>query len=190
MRNGPREMMQCLCDIKAYINAQYFLSRTEINFYLTPERNTLFVRAYYHYKSTMSVSETNTPASTATSITATEEKNAPTLAEVVRKYKTKELIDFLCKEEDLELSETAIKILEKEEITGRAFLKITKEELRSYGMPGGPASDLADFAKELGKRKLKSFSSYKTLKELGEVLEKYGIVSGDITRIPQFIPRK
>ena len=57
-------------------------------------------------------------------------------------------------------------------------------------MAGGPASDLADFAKELGKRKLKLFSSYKTLKELGEVLEKYGIVSGDITRISQFIPRK
>lgn len=57
-------------------------------------------------------------------------------------------------------------------------------------MPGGPASDLADFAKELGKRKLKSFSSYRSLKDLSEVLEKYGIVSGDITRIPQFIPRK
>jgi len=36
-------MMQCLCYIKAYINAQYFLSRTEINFYLTPERNTIFL---------------------------------------------------------------------------------------------------------------------------------------------------
>jgi len=61
----------------------------------------------------MSVSETNTPASTSTSVTATEEKNTPTQAEVVWKYKTKELIDFLSKEEDLELSETAIKILEK-----------------------------------------------------------------------------
>ena len=69
----------------------------------------------------MSVSETNTPASTSTSVTATEEKNAPTQAEVVRKYKTKELIDFLRKEEDLELSETAIKILEKQEITGLFF---------------------------------------------------------------------
>jgi hypothetical protein len=138
----------------------------------------------------MSVSETNTPASTSTSVTATEEKNVPTQAEVVRKYKTKELIDFLSKEEDLELSETAIKILEKEEITGRAFLKITEEKLRSIGLGLGPASDLADFAKELGKRKLKAFSSYKSLKDLSEVLEKYGIVSGDITRIPQFIPRK
>jgi hypothetical protein len=85
----------------------------------------------------MSVSETNTPASTSTSVTATEEKNVPTQAEVVRKYKTKELIDFLRKEEDLELSEKIFEILEKEEITGRAFLKITEEKLRSYGMPGG-----------------------------------------------------
>src|SRR3954447_5591723 len=114
----------------------------------------------------MSVSETNTPASTATSITTTEEKNAPTLAEVVQKYKTKELIDFLSKEEDLVLDDDDLKIIEKEKITGRAFLKITKEELRNYEMAGGPASDLADFAKELGKRKLKSFSSYKTLKDL------------------------
>ncbi|PKK57618.1 hypothetical protein RhiirC2_797721, partial [Rhizophagus irregularis] len=37
-------------------------------------------------------------------------------------------------------------------------------------------------------KKLRSFSSYKTKKELGEVLGKYGIVSGDITRIPQFKP--
>jgi hypothetical protein len=54
MRNRSREMMQCLCDIKAYINAQYFLSRTEINFYLTPESNTIFfIRPKYPYKSAM-----------------------------------------------------------------------------------------------------------------------------------------
>ena len=59
----------------------------------------------------MSVSETNTPASTSTSVTATEEKNAPTLAEVVRKYKTKELIDFLSKDEDLELDDEELEII-------------------------------------------------------------------------------
>ena len=75
----------------------------------------------------------------------------------------------MSKEEDLELSETVIKILEKEEITGRAFLKITEEKLRSIGLGLGPASDLADFAKELGERKLKLFSSYKTLKDLSDM---------------------
>ncbi|GBC14391.2 hypothetical protein GLOIN_2v1587390 [Rhizophagus irregularis DAOM 181602=DAOM 197198] len=81
----------------------------------------------------MSTSEINT--STATSVTATEEKNAPTLAEVVRKYKTKEIIDFLRKEEDLELVQEDYDIIEKERINGRAFLKIAEEKLRSYGMP-------------------------------------------------------
>src|SRR4051794_34961663 len=42
MRNGSRVMMQCLCYIKTYFNAQYSLFRTEINFYLTPESNTIF----------------------------------------------------------------------------------------------------------------------------------------------------
>uniref|UniRef100_U9SYI8 Uncharacterized protein n=2 Tax=Rhizophagus irregularis TaxID=588596 RepID=U9SYI8_RHIID len=37
----------------------------------------------------------------------------------------------------------------------------------------GPASRLADFAKELGKRKLKPFSSYKTQKYLENILSKY-----------------
>ncbi len=77
----------------------------------------------------MSTSEINTPASTATSVTATEEKNAPTLAEVVRKYKTKEIIDFLRKEEDLELVQEDYDIIEKERINGRAFLKIAEEKL-------------------------------------------------------------
>src|SRR5581483_7568201 len=100
----------------------------------------------------------------------------------------KELIDFLRKEEDLVLDDDDLKIIEKEKITGRAFLKTTKEEFRSIGLGLGPASDLADFAKELGKRKLKSFSSYRSLKDLEKVLEKYKVGGNDITRIPPFTP--
>ncbi|CAG8800510.1 1315_t:CDS:2, partial [Gigaspora margarita] len=127
------------------------------------------------------MSEMSSPTSNST--TVTEEKDPPTLACVVKRWKTKELIDFLRKEEDLDLSETAIKILEKEEINGRDFLKITKEELRSYEMPGGPASRLADFAKDLSKRKLRAYSSYKSLKE---VLRKYKLDSDGIEIIPLF----
>src|SRR2546429_5084236 len=137
------------------------------------------------------MSEINTPASS-TSVTATEEKNAPTLAEVVRKYKTSELINFLRKEEDLELDDDDLEIIRKQKVTGRDFLKITEEKLirHPYNLPGGPASRLADFAKELSKRKLKSFSSYKTKKDLTEVLAKYGVEDGRITDIPQFAPSK
>ncbi len=49
MRNGSRVMM-CLCDIKSYINAQFFLSRTEINFYFTPKHNTIFYPSQTTYK--------------------------------------------------------------------------------------------------------------------------------------------
>ena len=95
------------------------------------------------------------------------------------------------KEEDLELVQEDYDIIEKERIiTGRTFLKITEEKLRSIGLGLGPASDLADFAKELGKRKLKSFLSYKTQKDLREVLSKYGIDSNDIKNIPPFKPGK
>ncbi|EXX56467.1 hypothetical protein RirG_215930 [Rhizophagus irregularis DAOM 197198w] len=100
------------------------------------------------------------------------------------------LIEFLQGQENLGLNEPAIKILENEEINGRAFINMTKEELRDYGMKGGPAKNFADFAKDCKEKKMRSFSSYKTKKELSEVLEKYGIVNGNITRIPQFIPHK
>ena len=39
-------------------------------------------------------------------------------------------------------------------------------------MKGGPAKNLVDFAKECKEKKLKAFSSYRSLKE---VLKKYGI---------------
>jgi hypothetical protein len=128
------------------------------------------------------MSEINTPASS-----TTEEKNAPTLAEVVRKYKTSELIDFLRNEEDLELDDEDCEIIRNQKVNGRAFLRLTEEKLRSYGMKGGPATVLAEFAKELSKRKLRSFSSYRSLKE---VLKKYDIEDNRITAIPQFLPSK
>ena len=145
------------------------------------------------------MSDTNTPASTSTSVIINE---SVTLAEEIKKYKTKELIDFLRKKEDLDLSEKVFEILEKEEVNGSDFLKISKEELRSYGMPGGPATRLADFAKECEKKKKRAFSSYRSLEDrslkdrslkdrsLKEVLKKYDIGGNGIGSIPQFLPSK
>ncbi|CAB4414774.1 unnamed protein product [Rhizophagus irregularis] len=65
---------------------------------------------------------------------------------------------------------------------------MTEQRLRDYGMKGGPALRLADFAKECKEKKLRSFSSYKTKKDLSEVLRKYGIDSNDIKKIPPFVP--
>ncbi|CAB4430731.1 unnamed protein product [Rhizophagus irregularis] len=101
----------------------------------------------------------------------------PTVDEI-KKYKTKELIDFLQqKEDDLELEKEDLEIVRKQRINGCDFLRITEKKLEKWGMAGGPAARLAYFSEE-----------YKTQKDLNEMLEKYGIVSGNIARIPQFIP--
>ena len=106
------------------------------------------------------------------------------LADEIKKYDTEKLISFL-QERGLELSETAIKILEKEEITGQDLFDMTKEELRSVGLGLGPATRLVKFAKECKDKKLKAFSSYRSLKE---VLKKYNIDGNGIGTIRQFPP--
>ncbi|CAG8611414.1 2778_t:CDS:2, partial [Ambispora gerdemannii] len=64
----------------------------------------------------------------------TEEKPAPTLAEV----------------EDLQLDEDDFKILRDDKISGRDFLKLGRDDFERHGMKLGPASRIVDFAKEYG----------------------------------------
>ncbi|CAB4415352.1 unnamed protein product [Rhizophagus irregularis] len=52
----------------------------------------------------------------------------------------------------------------------------------------GPAKRLVKFAKECKDKKLRAFSTYKTKKDLREVLRKYRIDSSKITKIPPFEP--
>jgi hypothetical protein len=122
----------------------------------------------------MSISKTNTPASTSTSVTTTGNEML-TLADEVKKYDTAKLIEYLQGQKNLELSETAVKILEKEEITGQDFFDLTEEKLEKWKMSGGPAMRLVKFAKKCKDKKLRSFFSYKTKKDLKEVLAKYGV---------------
>ncbi|CAG8572120.1 8527_t:CDS:2 [Ambispora leptoticha] len=124
---------------------------------------------------------------TSSSNNATEEKPAPTLAEVVRKLNTEKLIEFLRGEEDLQLNDAHFEILRKEEISGRNFLKLSKQDFRDCGFKVGPATTLADFAKEVKEKKLRAYSSFRTQADVKEVLEKYKL--GDsISSIPQFQP--
>jgi len=125
----------------------------------------------------------DTPISTS-STTATGNETL-TLADEIKKYDTGALISFL-QERGLELSETAIKILEKEEITGRDFLKLTEEKFRSAGLSLRPSTRLADFAKECKEKKLRAFSTYRSLKE---VLAEYDLASEGTEIIPLFTPR-
>ncbi|GBB98771.1 hypothetical protein RclHR1_33160001 [Rhizophagus clarus] len=130
------------------------------------------------------MSETNTPASTSTTATATG-NDSVTLADEIKKYKSAELIEFLRKEEDLGLDDDDLEIIRNENVTGRAFLDMTEQKFRDCGLKIGPAVTLAKFAKECKEKKLRAFSSYRSLEE---VLEKYGIRSNSITSIPQFEP--
>ncbi|RIA95206.1 hypothetical protein C1645_817052 [Glomus cerebriforme] len=123
--------------------------------------------------------------STSTTVAGNE---TVSLADEIKKYDTAKLIEYLHGEKDLGLDDDDLEIIRKEKVNGRDFLKLTEEKLRSYGMAGGPATRLADFAKEFKDKKLKAFSSYKTKKELSEVLRKYGIDTNDIRKIPPFVP--
>src|SRR5438552_1912206 len=134
------------------------------------------------------MSETSTPYTPASTSTTVAGNETVSLADEIKKYDTAKLIEYLQGQKNLELSETAIKILGKEELNGGDFFDMTEEEYMQDGLARGPAKRLVKFAKECKDKKLRSFSSYKTKKELSEVLRKYGIDTNDIRKIPPFVP--
>ncbi|GBC21314.2 hypothetical protein GLOIN_2v1678071 [Rhizophagus irregularis DAOM 181602=DAOM 197198] len=133
------------------------------------------------------MSETNTPSSTSTSVTSGYDSY--TLAYEIRKYSAEELIPFLKEQSKVILDKNDLDILYKEKITGRSLLKMSKDDFLSIGLAFGPARDLAEFAKDCREKKLKSFSTYRTKKDLKEIFEKYNIEDGRITDILQFVPK-
>ena len=128
-------------------------------------------------------SQASSPASPAS---ITEEISTRTMSDVVKDFNTEELIDYL-ERKDLKLDEDDIKILRKEKISGRSFLKLTEEKLERYGMKGGPTTVLVEFIESLS-QKLRNYSSLKTLDDLKEMLRKNKVNGEDITSIKQFTP--
>ncbi|RIB06289.1 hypothetical protein C2G38_2046905 [Gigaspora rosea] len=104
--------------------------------------------------------------------------------ELPEKWDTETLIVFL-KEQALNLNDDDFNILRKEKIIGQDFLDMAKEDFQSYGFPLGSALDLALEVKALKDHKKRSFSSYRSLKE---VLVKYEISWDSITSVTQFQP--
>jgi len=84
---------------------------------------------------------------------STVESEPLILLEEIKKYDTGALIEFLLKEENLRLDEEDLKIIRKEKIARRDFLTSTKEEFVGYGLKGGPAKRLSDYAKECKEQK-------------------------------------
>ena len=108
------------------------------------------------------------------------------MSDVVKDFNTEELIDYLGRK-DLKLDEDDIKILRKEKIAGRSFLRLTEEKPERYGMKGGPATVLVEFIEGLS-QKLRNYSSLKTLDDLKEMLRRNKVNGEDITNIKQFTP--
>ncbi|CAG8649658.1 5114_t:CDS:2, partial [Ambispora gerdemannii] len=106
---------------------------------------------------------------------------------LVENWNTESLVIYL-QEQDLKLDDEDFAIIRKEKINGLSFLDMTKEDFQSYGLKGGPATLLAKEVKVLKDNTKRAYSSYRSLKDFKAVLAKYGIISGDITRIPQFTP--
>ncbi|CAG8840463.1 14305_t:CDS:2 [Gigaspora margarita] len=121
------------------------------------------------------------------SVCSNEEKITRTMGDVIKEYDTEELIDYL-QRSNLKLDDDDFAILRKQKITGRNFFKLTEEKLERWGMLGGPITTIVEFIEELTETKLRSFSSYKTLDKLKEVLRKYKVNGEKITCIKQFNP--
>jgi hypothetical protein len=126
--------------------------------------------------------------STPTSTSSYSENDALTLADEIKKYNTVDFIDFLRSHAELELDEEDLGIIHKRKINGRTFFKMNKQEFRECGLEIGPAITLMDFAKECKVKKLKSFSSYKTIEDAEKVFSKYGVNESNIRSIPYFTP--
>ncbi|CAG8547226.1 7886_t:CDS:2, partial [Racocetra fulgida] len=128
------------------------------------------------------MSEANTPVSTSTSSTANRNESS-THADEIKNWDTDKLIKFLeC--QNLNLKKHHFDIIRDQEITGYTFLDFTEQKFRECGLKVGPASDLAKFVREFKEKKRRSFSSYKTQKDLKEILMKHGIDGNGIATYP------
>ncbi|RHZ67210.1 hypothetical protein Glove_302g53 [Diversispora epigaea] len=98
------------------------------------------------------MSSHTSPSPSSPSYFSDEERITRTMGDVIKNYKTEELIDYLRRQEELDLKESHFKIFRQQEISGFDFLETTEEKFRSYGLKGGPATRLAKFIEGLGQK--------------------------------------
>ena len=69
--------------------------------------------------------------------------------EEIEVYDTEQIVTFLRK--NLNLTEDNFAILREQEVSGRAFLRLTEQKLLNppYSLLGGPASEIAELVKQL-----------------------------------------
>jgi len=70
--------------------------------------------------------------------------------EEVRKWSPKDVITFLeAKKEELFLDDKHIKVIEDQEVAGRAFLNLSVEKLMQDGLKRGPAETIVDLIRDI-----------------------------------------
>ncbi|CAG8652053.1 1666_t:CDS:2, partial [Funneliformis caledonium] len=74
------------------------------------------------------------------------------LARGIEKKDTAKLIDILRKQDNLFLNEKHFNILQNQEIVGRDFIKMDKQDFKECGLETGPSMRLAEFARMLNNK--------------------------------------
>ncbi|CAG8826162.1 9935_t:CDS:1, partial [Dentiscutata erythropus] len=70
--------------------------------------------------------------------------------ENLEKWSPSQVISLLkSKKDELFLIDEDFQIIEEHRISGQEFFELTKEELRDYGLKGGPATRITKFFEEL-----------------------------------------
>jgi hypothetical protein len=81
---------------------------------------------------------------------STLQQNSPYSIEEVKNWNTAQVIEFLkSKKGETSLNENHIKIIEDEEICGSVLLSLTREDLKSFGLKGGPSIIILKLIKNL-----------------------------------------
>ncbi|CAJ0911484.1 6021_t:CDS:2, partial [Entrophospora sp. SA101] len=82
--------------------------------------------------------------------TTITEKDVLSLPDEIKKMKKSELIEFLRRHKELNLDEEELRIFEKQKVSGRDFLLLTKKDLlEAFNLPLGPAIRIAEFINKL-----------------------------------------
>ena len=110
------------------------------------------------------MSETSTPYTPTSISTTVTENEMISLADKIKKYDMAKLIEYLQGQKNLELSKTAIKILEKEELNSGNLFDMTEEKYMQDSLTRRPAMRLVKFAKECKEKKKRAFSTYYLIK--------------------------
>ncbi|GBB93009.1 hypothetical protein RclHR1_00210005 [Rhizophagus clarus] len=109
------------------------------------------------------------------------QQNPSSFVEEIKSWNPAQVIKFLeSKKEEWSLDENHIKIIQDEEISGLALLSLTKEDLRSFGLKGGPSILIVELIKNL-----KSEEQILSVREV----ERISVLEDKLTSVQELIQK-